>query len=116
MIAAGRSNDPVPQVLCRIAEQAVHRPHSAACATGLRASRGTPTRKRRSVSDMRPPQNITKVPSQIKEAITPRTVAYHKYGMMEQLGIQSSAVLVQYAVKQGLVAPHPASEVAKARR
>ena len=36
--------------------------------------------------------------------ITPRTVAFHKYSMMEQLGIASSAELVQFAVKQHLVA------------
>jgi len=35
--------------------------------------------------------------------ITPRTVAFHKYGMMQQLGITSSAELVQYAVKQHVV-------------
>jgi DNA-binding NarL/FixJ family response regulator len=32
-------------------------------------------------------------------AITPRTVAFHKYGMMEELGIKTSAELVQFAVK-----------------
>lgn len=36
--------------------------------------------------------------------ITPRTVAFHKYSMMEQLGITSSAELVQFAVKKHLVA------------
>ena len=36
--------------------------------------------------------------------ITPRTVAFHKYSMMEELGIKSSAGLVQYAVKHGVVA------------
>jgi DNA-binding NarL/FixJ family response regulator len=35
--------------------------------------------------------------------ITPRTVAFHKYGMMEELGIKSTAELVQYAVKHRLV-------------
>lgn len=35
--------------------------------------------------------------------ITPRTVAFHKYSMMEQLGITSSAELVQYAIKQHVV-------------
>ncbi|MCC6143964.1 MAG: response regulator transcription factor [Candidatus Hydrogenedentes bacterium] len=35
--------------------------------------------------------------------ITPRTVAYHKYAMMQLLGIKTSAELIQYAVKQGLV-------------
>jgi len=36
--------------------------------------------------------------------ITPRTVAFHKYSMMRELGIKSSAGLVQYAVKLGVVA------------
>jgi DNA-binding NarL/FixJ family response regulator len=35
--------------------------------------------------------------------ITPRTVAFHKYAMMELLGARSSAELVQYAVKIQLV-------------
>jgi DNA-binding NarL/FixJ family response regulator len=35
--------------------------------------------------------------------ITPRTVAFHKYSMMEQFGISSSAELVQFAVRQHLV-------------
>ena len=36
--------------------------------------------------------------------ITPRTVAFHKYQMMEQLRLKSSAELVQFAVRQGVVA------------
>jgi DNA-binding NarL/FixJ family response regulator len=36
--------------------------------------------------------------------VTPRTVAFHKYRMMEQLGVRNSAELVQFAVKQGVVA------------
>jgi DNA-binding NarL/FixJ family response regulator len=36
--------------------------------------------------------------------ITPRTVAFHKYSMMHELGIKNSAELVQYAVKLGVVA------------
>jgi DNA-binding NarL/FixJ family response regulator len=35
--------------------------------------------------------------------ISPRTVAFHKYGMMEELGIKSSAELVQFAVKHHVV-------------
>jgi DNA-binding NarL/FixJ family response regulator len=35
--------------------------------------------------------------------ITARTVAFHKYGMMEDLGIKSTAELVQYAVKARIV-------------
>lgn len=37
--------------------------------------------------------------------VTPRTVAFHKYTMMEQLGLKTSAELVQYAVANRLVAP-----------
>jgi DNA-binding NarL/FixJ family response regulator len=36
-------------------------------------------------------------------SITPRTVAFHKYTMMAELGIKSSAELVQYAIKQYVV-------------
>jgi DNA-binding NarL/FixJ family response regulator len=35
--------------------------------------------------------------------ITPRTVAFHKYSMMEELGIRSSAELVQFAIRQRVV-------------
>ena len=36
--------------------------------------------------------------------ITPRTVAFHKYSIMDDLGIKTGAGLVQYAVKHGIVA------------
>jgi DNA-binding NarL/FixJ family response regulator len=35
--------------------------------------------------------------------VAPRTVAFHKYRMMEQLGVKNSAELVQFAVRQGVV-------------
>jgi DNA-binding NarL/FixJ family response regulator len=35
--------------------------------------------------------------------ITPRTVAFHKYRLMRELGIKSSAELVQFAIKQHIV-------------
>jgi len=35
--------------------------------------------------------------------VTPRTVAFHKYTMMEELGLKTSAELVQYAVEHGMV-------------
>lgn len=35
--------------------------------------------------------------------ITARTVAFHKYGMMHELGIKTSAELVQFAIRQHLV-------------
>ena len=35
--------------------------------------------------------------------LTPRTVAFHKYTMMETLGLQTGAELVQYAVERHIV-------------
>jgi DNA-binding NarL/FixJ family response regulator len=35
--------------------------------------------------------------------VAPRTVAFHKYRLMEQLHLKTSAELVQFAVKQGVV-------------
>jgi DNA-binding NarL/FixJ family response regulator len=35
--------------------------------------------------------------------LTPRTVAFHKYRMMEQLHVKSTAELIQYAVKHHIV-------------
>ncbi len=35
--------------------------------------------------------------------VAPRTIAFHKYRMMDQLRLKSSAELIQFAVKQGLV-------------
>jgi len=34
--------------------------------------------------------------------VSTRTVAFHKYSIMKQLGLKSSAELVQYAVRHGL--------------
>jgi DNA-binding NarL/FixJ family response regulator len=31
--------------------------------------------------------------------VTPRTIAFHKYQMMEQLNVKSTAELIQYAVR-----------------
>lgn len=35
--------------------------------------------------------------------VAPRTVAFHKYRMMEQLRLKTSAELIQFAVRQGVV-------------
>jgi DNA-binding NarL/FixJ family response regulator len=37
--------------------------------------------------------------------LTPRTVAFHKYTIMQVLGLKNSAELVQYAVEHRLVGP-----------
>ena len=36
--------------------------------------------------------------------VAPSTVAFHKYRMMVQLGVRSSAELIQFAVRSGVVA------------
>ena len=35
--------------------------------------------------------------------LSPRTVEFHKYALMESLGIENSAELIRYAVKHGIV-------------
>jgi DNA-binding NarL/FixJ family response regulator len=35
--------------------------------------------------------------------VTPRTVAFHKYRMMEQLKIKTNAELIQYAIRHNLI-------------
>jgi DNA-binding NarL/FixJ family response regulator len=37
--------------------------------------------------------------------ISPRTVEFHKYRIMDLLGVKTNAELVQYAIKHGLIAP-----------
>ena len=37
--------------------------------------------------------------------ISPRTVEFHKYRIMELLGVKTNAELVQYAIKHGLIVP-----------
>ncbi len=39
--------------------------------------------------------------------VSTRTIAFHKYRMMEQLGLKSSAELIQFAVTQHLVSQRP---------
>jgi DNA-binding CsgD family transcriptional regulator len=35
--------------------------------------------------------------------ITARTVAFHKYSMMQELGIKTNAELIQFAIKKRIV-------------
>jgi len=44
--------------------------------------------------------------------VSARTIAFHKYRMMEQLGLKSSAELIQFAVTQHLVSQRPDFAVA----
>jgi DNA-binding NarL/FixJ family response regulator len=73
----------------------LHRPESS-------SEPGELSPRRREVLQLLAEGHTMKEIARILE-ITPRTVAFHKYAMMEELGIKSSAELVQYAVKQHLV-------------
>jgi DNA-binding NarL/FixJ family response regulator len=39
--------------------------------------------------------------------LTPRTVAFHKYKIMERLRLHTNADLVQYAIQEHIIAPRP---------
>lgn len=39
--------------------------------------------------------------------VTPRTVAFHKYRMMQDLKIKTNSELIQFAIKNGLIASSP---------
>jgi DNA-binding NarL/FixJ family response regulator len=41
--------------------------------------------------------------------VTARTIAFHKYSMMEQLGLKTTAELIRHATDLGLVSGHPTS-------
>ncbi len=47
-------------------------------------------------------QSIKQVASRLK--LTPKTVEFHKYRIMKTFGLQSSAQLIQFALKHGLIA------------
>jgi DNA-binding NarL/FixJ family response regulator len=47
--------------------------------------------------------------------ITARTVAFHKYSMMKELGIKSSAELVHFAIKRNVVTYNPTTRAAYSR-
>ena len=37
--------------------------------------------------------------------LTPRTVAFHKYKLMERLSLETNAELVQYAIQEQILLP-----------
>ena len=45
--------------------------------------------------------------------VTPRTIAFHKYSMMEQLGFKTGAELIQHAVTLGLVSGRHTTHVGR---
>ena len=37
--------------------------------------------------------------------VTPRTVAFHKYRIMDELNLRTTAELIQYAIKSHILVP-----------
>jgi DNA-binding CsgD family transcriptional regulator len=37
--------------------------------------------------------------------MTPRTVAFHKYRIMERLHVRTNAELIQYAIREHFISP-----------
>ena len=35
--------------------------------------------------------------------VTPRTVAFHKYRLMDQLHLKTNADLIQFAIREGMI-------------
>ena len=73
----------------------LHRPGTA------KGSRELSPRQREVLQLLAEGRTMKEVASILK--ITARTVAFHKYGMMQDLGIKTTAELVQYAIKSRIV-------------
>jgi DNA-binding NarL/FixJ family response regulator len=37
--------------------------------------------------------------------VTPRTAAFHKYRIMDMMGFKTNAALIQFAIKENMIAP-----------
>lgn len=66
-----------------------------------RASRQLTSRQREVLQLLAEGKSMKEVASILN--VTPRTVAFHKYRMMEQLKIKSTAELIQYAIRQHVI-------------
>jgi len=83
-------------------------------AEALRSQRGTRKRRRDPLANLTPRQRevlqlVAEGHSarQVAEmlSISPRTAEFHKYRLMDELGVRTSAELTQFAVKHGIVSP-----------
>jgi DNA-binding NarL/FixJ family response regulator len=68
---------------------------------GLRDTVGKLTPRQREVLQLVAEGRSAKEIASILD-ISPRTVEFHKYRMMEDLGLQSTAELIQFAIKHGI--------------
>jgi DNA-binding NarL/FixJ family response regulator len=87
-----------------VSETVARGPSSHFAAEAARGARGTAlTLRQREVLQLLA-EGMPMKQAADRLGVTPRTIAFHKYSMMEQLGLRTTAELVQHAVTLGLVA------------
>ena len=84
-----------PQIARGMQECFIRNPHGTGHARSLTA------RQREVVQLLAEGKSMKEVASVLK--VTPRTVAFHKYRIMQDLGFKTNAALIQFAVKNRIV-------------
>jgi DNA-binding NarL/FixJ family response regulator len=84
-----------PQIARGMQESFIRNPHGAGHARSLTA------RQREVVQLLAEGKSMKEVASVLN--VTPRTVAFHKYRIMQDLGFKTNAALIQFAVKNRIV-------------
>ena len=72
---------------------------------GRKHPKGITPRQREVVQLLAEGKSMKQVAYALK--VTPRTVAFHKYRIMQDLGLRTNADLVQFAIKNRIVAGSP---------
>ena len=86
-----------------VSEKIARGPSSVFAADAVRHARGGElTLRQREVLQLLAEGKSMKEAAHVLD-VTPRTIAFHKYSMMEQLGLKTTAELIQHAVSLGLV-------------
>lgn len=85
-----------------VTEAVAQGPSSFFAAEATRGRRMTLSLRQREVLQLLA-EGLSMKEAAAKLDVTPRTIAFHKYSIMEQLGCKSSAELVQHAIALGLV-------------
>jgi DNA-binding CsgD family transcriptional regulator len=76
--------------------------HAATATTADGADGGDLTPRQREVVALLAKGHSMKEAAELLD-VTPRTIAFHKYRVMEEHGLKSSAELIQFAIKRGIV-------------
>ena len=104
--------DAIEEVLrgkCYVSPKIARAPSAVFANEAMRAGRGSAlTLRQREVLQLLAEGKSMKEAAHVLN-LTPRTIAFHKYSMMRQLGLKTTAELVQHAVALGLVGPGPRS-------